>query len=302
MGSGIHVEQFQRSLAVAGEVVKDVIRVCFVCKKMNKMHFTNPISSSVELFYASRAGRKPCTAAQPMVETVTQILAEGLGVELWLSQPDHTPFTPVTVEQLRELCKSVRSITAHSNVNEWGPELVSDEIRLAAHIGAKALVVHPTAFGDLQEDVSSASFAAIHDLCSQARDCGMLLVLENILTGMPPLQRALDRIGYEPAETGLAVCIDIGHANRSFAKDGVEPAIFFKTFRDVIVEVHIHDNNGEKDEHLVPGKGIVNWPQLFSAVRSLPQTTLLCLELISPENPIDALRKGRQFIYNGLSM
>jgi|GEM_PF-4782001 len=33
-----------------------------------------------------------------------------------------------------------------------------------------------------------------------------------------------------------------------------------------ITELHIHDNNGDKDSHLVPGRGCINWKDLLALI------------------------------------
>ena len=45
----------------------------------------------------------------------------------------------------------------------------------------------------------------------------------------------------------LRFCFDTGHAH---IEGGVVPG--FHVMRDLVVTAHIHDNHGEKDEHLLP--------------------------------------------------
>ena len=56
---------------------------------------------------------------------------------------------------------------------------------------------------------------------------------------------------------------DIGHAHLAEGPGGgahVEKAL--NRSSDLIVSAHIHDNHGEKDEHLPPYDGSIDWPSI----------------------------------------
>ena len=61
--------------------------------------------------------------------------------------------------------------------------------------------------------------------------------------------------------TGLRFNFDVGHAHLA---DGPENERIAKSFdipaRSRIASAHIHDNHGEKDEHLPPYDGTIDWP------------------------------------------
>ncbi|MCD6219581.1 sugar phosphate isomerase/epimerase [Candidatus Calescamantes bacterium] len=62
----------------------------------------------------------------------------------------------------------------------------------------------------------------------------------------------------------VGVCFDTGHAWMS----GVWGKLF-QTVKKRIVHFHIHDNFGNEDSHLPPGKGNINWKDFFCKVRSI---------------------------------
>ena len=49
--------------------------------------------------------------------------------------------------------------------------------------------------------------------------------------------------------------------------------------RDRVVTTHIHDNHGDKDEHLLPYEGNIDWDAAFDAFSSAPEPLPLVLEL-----------------------
>jgi len=73
---------------------------------------------------------------------------------------------------------------------------------------------------------------------------------------------------------GLRFCFDFGHAH---LEGGVVPG--FRTMRDLVVTAHIHDNHGERDEHLLPWEGTIDWDAAFGESASAPEPLPLVLEL-----------------------
>jgi len=49
--------------------------------------------------------------------------------------------------------------------------------------------------------------------------------------------------------------------------------------RDRVATVHVHDNHGEKDEHLLPFEGTIDWDVTFSTFAAAPQALPIVLEL-----------------------
>jgi sugar phosphate isomerase/epimerase len=58
---------------------------------------------------------------------------------------------------------------------------------------------------------------------------------------------------------GLGFTFDVGHANTADAIDSF--------LRMPIDHVHLHDNNGQTDEHLVLGLGNINWSRVMRGLR-----------------------------------
>ncbi|NNG47418.1 MAG: sugar phosphate isomerase/epimerase, partial [Deltaproteobacteria bacterium] len=55
-----------------------------------------------------------------------------------------------------------------------------------------------------------------------------------------------------------------GHAN---IEDGVQKAIRESAPR--LIHVHASDNHGQKDDHLVPGRGTIAWSEVFAGLREI---------------------------------
>ncbi len=72
----------------------------------------------------------------------------------------------------------------------------------------------------------------------------------------------------------LRFCFDIGHAH--IEGDALAG---FHTMRESIVVAHIHDNHGEKDEHLLPWEGTIDWEATLGELAAATEPIPLVLEL-----------------------
>lgn len=81
------------------------------------------------------------------------------------------------------------------------------------------------------------------------KSCPATLALENTIMIEDGLERALTDI---LESTNLGLTIDVGHYNIR------ENPFFMRNF-DRVVNMHLHDNDGKKDQHLAMGKGNVDF-------------------------------------------
>jgi len=118
-----------------------------------------------------------------------------------------------------------------------------------------------------------AAFSSLELLTVFAKARGVTIALENTPSelGSPD---ALRQFVKETHLRDLRFCFDIGHANLD---PGVAPA--FEAMRDLVVTTHIHDNHGEKDEHLLPYEGAIDWTAALRMLGAAPQPLPIVLEL-----------------------
>ncbi|MGH9716223.1 MAG: sugar phosphate isomerase/epimerase family protein [Candidatus Acidiferrales bacterium] len=117
-----------------------------------------------------------------------------------------------------------------------------------------------------------AAFESLENLSIFAKHRGVTIALENKadeLSCPASLHQFIQ-------ETHLQVkfCFDTGHAH---IEGGVGPG--FDLMRERVVTVHVHDNQGEKDEHLLPYEGAIDWEEAFAAFASAPEPPALVMEL-----------------------
>jgi sugar phosphate isomerase/epimerase len=98
-----------------------------------------------------------------------------------------------------------------------------------------------------------AAFSSLEHLAVFAKQRGVTIALENT----PGEMATPANLRHFVAETRLAelrFCFDCGHAHM---EEGVESS--FETMRELVATTHVHDNHGEKDEHLMPFEGTIDW-------------------------------------------
>jgi sugar phosphate isomerase/epimerase len=143
-----------------------------------------------------------------------------------------------------------------------------------------------------------AAFNSLEHLVIFAKQRGVTIALENTPNeiGSP---ESLQQFIKETHLNGLRLCFDIGHAH---IDSNVSDA--FEAMRDRVVTTHVHDNHGEKDEHLLPYEGSIDWDEALELFAAAPQPLPIVLELKeqAPGGPVlDQVRATFDKIEENLS-
>src|SRR5271165_5130920 len=145
-----------------------------------------------------------------------------------------------------------------------------------------------------------AAFSSLEHLMLHAHHAGVVLSLENTTSEMGDPQYLRSFVD-ETRLTGLRFNFDIGHAHLADGPQDERIANSFAPMRKLIAGVHLHDNHGEKDEHLAPYDGTIDWPAAISLLKTVPAANLpITLELkekTAPDAPsaaeqLDAARQA----------
>jgi sugar phosphate isomerase/epimerase len=130
---------------------------------------------------------------------------------------------------------------------------VKRALEIAEQLPFRYLVLHLGLDGE-EYDLRKfdAAFSSLEHLNIFAKDRGVQLLLENIPNQLGTPEHLLQFIDYTRLD--LKICFDTGHAHIT---PGVQPA--FATLKDRVVSTHVHDNAGEKDDHLMPYDGGIDW-------------------------------------------
>jgi len=157
---------------------------------------------------------------------------------------------------------------------------VADDLpyaRLILHMGGARETADPRK--------RDAAFSSLEHLILHAHHAGVTICVENTMSEMgdPGYLRAFVD---ETRLSGLRFNFDIGHANLSDLPEEERLEKGFAPLSDLVSSVHLHDNRGEKDEHIPPYDGTIDWPAAIKLLKTAPEPNLpLVLELKEKTGP-----------------
>lgn len=144
-------------------------------------------------------------------------------------------------------------------------EKMTKAMVIAHHLGAKYMAVHPLMpFGsdspDEPELVREINLKFYKALANVGQSLGVTVCLENMPFMSFPLSTVKDIVDFlkEADHKGLAMCFDTGHTNLFGGSIGDE----VRYAKDYVKIIHVHDNMGDKDAHLPPYEGNIDWADL----------------------------------------
>ena len=148
-------------------------------------------------------------------------------------------------------------------------------------LGCHRFVVHPLMpyfeSGKNPEEVWALNEEFFASLADYAKKYGVTVCVENLpfpeypLSTVEQVCEIVDKLDRD----NLKVCLDTGHAAIFFGPS-VGDAVRYIGKR--LEAVHIHDNMGKEDEHLIPGDGIIDWDDFASALREIGFDKVISLE------------------------
>ena len=159
-------------------------------------------------------------------------------------------------------------------------------IRGSAYLGARVMVIHPLMpFGansaESPEIVREMNLEFFDALCDVAEEYGMVLGYENMPFSKHPLHsvRQVTEIAQKINRKSFGICLDTGHC---LCSGGSIAEAVREIGGELLVSLHVHDNDGKGDQHGVPGTGIGDWEGFATALREVDFSGVLSLETKFP--------------------
>ncbi|MCL2508207.1 MAG: sugar phosphate isomerase/epimerase [Oscillospiraceae bacterium] len=155
---------------------------------------------------------------------------------------------------------------------EESVKLIKSWLDLFYAVGVKACVLHAGGGwmrknGASEDEIDAANVKSLKALCAHIEGRDMYICLENLIasyTRVSDLRRLIDAVG----SSQLKICLDTGHLNIT----GGSPAEFVGDAGPLLKALHIDDNEGEHDQHLIPyGTGNVLWDELLCALAAMSE-------------------------------
>jgi len=185
--------------------------------------------------------------------------------DLSATRESGTPLSICEVERVRRI-EAMDELKRAIDVSEELPFS-----RMVLHMGGTRETADPRK--------RDAAFSSLEHLVLHAHHAGVTLAMENTTSEMgdPAYLRSFVD---ETRLTGLRINFDIGHAHLADgpAEERLEKS--FAPLRELTASVHLHDNHAEKDEHLPPYDGTIDWSAAIPLLKTAPREDLpVVLEL-----------------------
>jgi len=147
-------------------------------------------------------------------------------------------------------------------------------IEIAEQIPFRFLIQHIGTGGEeFTEKKLDSVMTSVEHLKAFAKPLGVTVLLENIPNELSTPERLVEFINLTHFED-VGFCFDIGHAHMV---GGVRQA--FELMKKNIRSTHLHDNNKDRDSHLWPGDGSINWSEAMQLLGTAPHVPAMLMEI-----------------------
>lgn len=235
----------------------------------------------------------------------------------WEEEPFIDPSSPAFAEHFKKIAKTVRDsgLEMHQCHAPYAKPTFSDpefyarlqkqiirSVYAAAYMECPYIVAHPVldvAFchGQNKELARQTSLDYFSAIAPVLQETGVTMCIENLFfyiretkewaicygsTG-EELRDLIDTLN-EMHGSHFAACVDTGHA----VVAGQDPAEIIRTLGSRIKVLHIQDNLGVKDEHLIPTEGKIDWKSVAEALHDVGYTGTFNFEVMKPFDALHA--------------
>ncbi len=240
----------------------------------------------------------PALTVRPFKEAAEHVLPH---FEHWeiISEADH--FLPDIKDELRELLETTNlkasvhapfsdiNLAAFDNATrKYSIDLLGEIFRIASELNIDVVTIHPGVIGPIQYydklRVEKVQRESLETLSSHSDEYSCAIALEN----MPDMRYATCKTAEEIERMldglDIGMCFDIGHANTT----GQLPEMC--RLQSLFSNVHIHDNNGEKDKHFPLGEGSIDFREVISLMSSYSGNYIIEAKSVDMESALGSKR------------
>lgn len=132
--------------------------------------------------------------------------------------------------------------------------LVLRSMEFASRLGVPHIVIHPEG-KNIKDNIE------YFDRILSSSRCDIRIALENMETENE-ISRSDELLEIQSAfGSRMGICFDIGHAHVL----GLDIAEEISAYGSLMIGTHIHDNDGTRDQHLLPFYGNIDWQSAMKA-------------------------------------
>lgn len=208
---------------------------------------------------------------------------EALLDELGMTVPN---FVPAQFRYPSILC------SLNDHIRRASVRYIGDAIDTALRLGAPSVSLCPgmTLHGENLDEGWAQLRSSFIELLEYTEDTDLALLIEPAHKAESTLILTVEdglRMIAEIGSPRLGILLDTGHANLN----GENLAEVVENLKDVPLHIHIDDNNGDSDAHLIPGDGNIDFGPFVQALNRINYEGFVSAELgfqytLDPDNAI----------------
>lgn len=242
----------------------------------------------------------------PIVDEIRRIQRLNFDfIDLTYEPPFHINYDPIEIRDI--LAENNLFVIGHTNPSFpviYPSDLIHNaclgEFKNSAvffkAVGARLMNVHPFVgegyFSD--EQIIHSNIESLRQIQTICEDNNLEMMVEN------SFHRPFNALDFYTMLTqqmpNVKLHLDIGHANI-----GNDPSDFTERFFQLaeVKHIHIHDNDGQDDEHLPLGCGTIDWENIYKIICHNKYDKTITLEVFCRDD--DYLKLSKQKLEAGLS-
>ncbi|MBE6573185.1 MAG: sugar phosphate isomerase/epimerase [Ruminococcaceae bacterium] len=215
--------------------------------------------------------------AEKAIERLASIGFEALDMafDYWVYSKE-SPFLSddyiLWAENLRELSekKGIPYTHSHCPGGADSGDIIGRTVKAASILGAKYMVLHPMYREEDQSEITDPErFIRLNaeytkPWIEKAAEHDVIILSENLETGASIDPRNIVELVKEINSENFGWCYDVGHANYMGFKSDI-----LKECDITPLSLHIHDNDGGYDDHLIPGDGNIDFNDFTSLLKEI---------------------------------
>lgn len=252
-----------------------------------------------------------CFYRRSIFDTLEKVVRNGFAMVEVCSSPDHLDYhdakavaeAAALVDRLgvepysfhAPFAEAIDITSLDPATREYSGGEIRRAVEAAARLGVRHFVLHPGPERPLDPEpgerlIRLRNAASVLDpIAEYCHRLGVMLVLENMLPHLL-FGNVQDTLWILGALRSLSVgtCLDTGHAFLSREFDRVT----YKLSGHLAL-IHASDNHGERDDHLPPGMGTIEWERFFLGITRTSFRGAIIMELAGRDGGDDEELLGR---------
>jgi len=176
--------------------------------------------------------------------------------------------------------------TPQRSLRKAALKLIEASMRNAHYLDARLIVLHSGFKSPLDfikpKTTWDIFLNVLREINKLANDLDVYVGVENMPSGGHALIESCDEalmlIEEVHALERIGLTLDVGHSN---TVDIHEARNYLLRASDRLFHLHIHDNDGKRDEHLAVGSGTINWASIIPLIKRLKLVGGLSIEVMN---------------------